>query len=319
MKVLIVHNERGNDYDLVWKALLEAGHTVSLVHADEKLALTLSDTQPDIVFNLATGLTGTHRRVFAPACFDLAGIPATGSDALTTAICHDKMSCKEVLSLLNIPTPRAVLVDSIGALRSKQQMISYPAFVKPNNGSDCRGIAERSLCRNASDTMLAVAELLGEEMGPVIVEDAIAGKEVSVVILGTWPDLTVLPPVELRLTPEDGFEVYGEEYREHIIDNPFSAAQLHPKVNNALLDFAQNAYAHLGCRDWARVDFIVGVDQTPYLINIETIPRLSDVERVVAAAKLDGVTMQELIQFVLNTAITRAEVVTESDVEDEES
>jgi uncharacterized protein (DUF1778 family) len=46
---------------------------------------------------------------------------------------------------------------------------------------------------------------------------------------------------------------------------------------------------------------------------------LSDVERVVAAAKLDGVTMQELIQFVLNTAITRAEVVTESDVEDEES
>ncbi len=316
MRVLIAHNGRDYDVDLVWSTLREAGHTVSLVPVDSSLPSTLTSTKPDIVFNLAEGFAGTHRRVFAPSCFDVSGVPFTGSDALTSAICHDKMSCKELLSLLKIPTPRAVLVDSLGALRSKQSLITFPCFVKPNNGTDGTGVAERSLCRNASDALLAVAELLEDGRGPVLVEDAITGREVSVVILGSWPDLTVLPPVQLDLSHLDGLEVYGEEARAALDGNPFTAAQLHPKVNNALLDFAQNAYAHLGCRDWGRVDFIVGTDQTPYLINIETIPSMAEMERVSAAAKLDGVSVPELVEFVLNTAITRSQVQQSAD-EDE--
>ena len=90
-------------------ALARAGEVIRLEASDD-LPFRLRDARPDIVFNIAEGLTGPNRESHVPAICEFWSMPYTGSDPLTLALCLDKGRTKEILSHHGIPTaPQAMI------------------------------------------------------------------------------------------------------------------------------------------------------------------------------------------------------------------
>ena len=98
---------------LAVKTALELHHDVTLIEANEQSYLTLLQTKPDIVFNIAEGLRGPSREAQIPAILEMLGIPYTGSDSLTLGICLDKSRTKEILSYYKILTQPFTVINSL--------------------------------------------------------------------------------------------------------------------------------------------------------------------------------------------------------------
>ncbi len=186
-------------------------HEVTLVEADENAYERLRDGEFDIVFNIAEGMNGVSREAQIPAMLDFLGIPYTGSDPLTLAICLDKSRTKEILTYHRIPTARFVVAQSCGdALRAS---LRYPLFVKPLHEGSSKGIYNSSYVENPTTLQQEVERILNGYDQPALVEEYLPGREFTVALLGNGNELKVLPPVEIRFDslPSEALPVYSYE------------------------------------------------------------------------------------------------------------
>jgi len=158
---------------------------------------------PDIVFNIAEGWNGVSREAQIPAMLEMLGIPYTGSDALTLAICLDKSRTKEILSFHNIPTPKFSVIESLSNLLPLRP--DFPCIVKPLNEGSSKGIFNASLVQNERKLREQVENILRTYQEPVIVEEFLPGREFTVAMLGNGTGVQVLP-VRSQVDLGSGFE-----------------------------------------------------------------------------------------------------------------
>jgi D-alanine-D-alanine ligase len=283
----------------------------------------LAETPPDLVFNMAWGVLGSYSRAYVPQVLDSIGIPYTGSDPLTSALCQDKISCKDVIKKLRISTPRGFLISSMADLNEAVRGLAMPVFVKPNN-YDGVGISEHNICRSGSDLILVAEELFEAGLGPLIVEDFIDGREISVSVIGTGPNAQVCPIVEVDFENAGGLEVFGAEMRQAIRNGQIQGnlrcpAKLHNRHSSPIEQAALRLHQSLGCREWSQIDFRIGIDQVPYVIEVNTIPDLEPLgdspSRFLLAAEAAGIGFDHVVQMVLNMAVERAGIEPEIDPE----
>src|SRR5712664_2663167 len=115
----------------VERALARHGDVVRLEATDD-FPQRLREARPDIVFNIAEGLRGPNRGAHVPAICEFYGIPYSGSDPFTLALCLDKARTKEVLRAHRVPTAEWVLVRSASELAAcRAALRGYPLFAKP--------------------------------------------------------------------------------------------------------------------------------------------------------------------------------------------
>src|SRR5712664_3192751 len=115
----------------VESALSHLGKVVRL-EANEDFPERLRQARPDIVFNIAEGFHGVNREAHVPAICEFYGIPYSGSDPFTLALCLDKARTKEVLRAHRVPTAEWVLVRSASELAAcRAALRGYPLFAKP--------------------------------------------------------------------------------------------------------------------------------------------------------------------------------------------
>jgi D-alanine-D-alanine ligase len=300
--------------DAVRSALAEH-HSVTMIEADEHAFSKLQKLAPQIVFNIAEGLNGVSREAQIPAMLEMLGLPYSGSDPLTLAICLDKSRAKEILSYYNIPTAEFAVIHSKADLNRCK--ISFPNIVKPLHEGSSKGIYNSSIVRTPHELEEVVTATLDKYKQPVLVEEYLPGREFTVAILGNGDNLQVLPIVEIKFDtlPAGVNPIYSYEAKWiwDQSDAPLEIftcpADLSRELEKEIVEISKQAYKILRCRDWCRIDVRLDSKGMPNIIELNPLPGIlpkpEDNSCFPKAARAAGLSYNQLIQSVLLLAAQR--------------
>ena len=293
------------------------GHTpVELGDGAELLQKMLADP-PDFVFNLAEG-TGTsrNREARVPAVCEMLGIPHTGSDVLTLALCLDKDMARRVVTEADVTVPKGILLNFPNEAYDgdfaefpgmvRESGLEVPLIAKPVCEGSSKGIRSKCLIEKIEDVGPTVIGLWKDYKQGVLLEEFISGDEVTVGIIGNSPP-RVLGMMRVVPKQDPTRFVYSVEVKRDWDDKLFYEAppKLPAKVLSRLEDAALAAYEVLGCRDLTRIDFRVR-DGIPYFLEANPLPGLHpEWSDLVIMCGMMNVTHQELIETVVREAMAR--------------
>ena len=305
----------------VESALRKLGKVVRL-EANEEFPEKLRRTRPDIVFNIAEGLNGVNREAHVPAICEFYGVPYSGSDPFTLALCLDKARTKETLNFHRIATAPFTVVRSAADL-AKARALPLPLFVKPLHEGSSKGITDKNLCWDYDQLATQTQFLLDNYHQPVLVEQYLPGKEFTCGVLGNGDEAVVLPIVGMNFEtlPEGALPIYSFDAKfvwdrpENPLDIFECPAKVSPALRSAIESTVLAAFHALGCRDWARVDVRLDAAGVPNLIEVNPLPGIlpkpEDNSCLPKAARAAGIGYDELIQSCLRHAAARQGVALE--------
>ena len=298
-------------------ALASFGHTVAVLGDGRELIESLLKSPPDLVFNFAEG-TGVSRSREArvPAVCEMLGVPYTGSDPLALAVALDKDVTRRLAESLGLTVPRGITLAPIPGEYDgdfaefgpalEEAGLALPVIAKPTCEGSSKGIRGKCLIKTAAEFGPAVVELWKNYQQPVLVEEYIAGDEVTIGLYGCDPPQSIgVMQVVPKRSPEDF--VYSLEVKRNWTDavDYVAPAKLPRDVLQAIEADAMTLYAGLGCRDVARLDFRVR-DGVPYFLEINPLPGLNpDSGDLCYLAYRMGLAYQELIGLILDSATAR--------------
>jgi len=288
-------------------ALETGGCEVDLFEATEELPVKLMKHRPDIIFNIAEGITGRGREAQVPAILNYLGIPFTGSDETTMCIAMDKALTKRLLVSYKIRTPKYKIINAGTAFSVNN--LSWPLIVKPNTEGSGKGISELSIVSDAAELCEVLEENISVYKQDMIVEEYIPGREFTVGILGNADKMQVFPPMEILFKDAErsiySYEV-KRDFKKHV------KYKCPPDINGDIRvnieRTAAKIYKVLNCRDFARIDFRLSPEGKLYFIEINPLPGLapgySDFPII---AGFCGIDHTSLILGILDSALTRSD------------
>jgi D-alanine-D-alanine ligase len=227
---------------------------------------------------------------------ELLGIPYTGSGVMASAIGMDKVMTKRVWQTFGLPTPRSLTLDAAQQtkerLRTVPDELGLPLIVKaPHEGSSI-GVVK---VNGYSDMQGAVAEAMKYD-SVVLIEEFVSGDELTCPIL----DNTALPVVKI-VAPEGKYDYQNKYFTEdvkYLVPSGLPAAE-----EKEIQRLAVEAFNAIGCRGWARADFMVrATDRKPYLLEINTSPGMTSHSLVPKSAAAAGIGYEALCVQILSLA-----------------
>jgi D-alanine-D-alanine ligase len=302
--------EEQSTVDRIAKALRAGGHRVVKIPYRPGLLSRLQRLNVDIVFNIAEGWEGRCREAIVPAILESLGIPYTGSDPLTLAVCLDKAVTKAIVSASGIPTPWCQKVNNVNELKdSRVDSLKYPLFVKPAYEGSSKGIRGSSKVTDYRGLLEMVNWITTVYGQPALIEEFLPGREFTVGIVGNQ-EITAFPIMEVRpvveIEPESFVYCYNTKHNN--LEQFLCPAHVTDELASAILDVAIRSYRALECRDLARVDVRLDSAGVPNFLEINPLPGLSTVSLFPVAAMASGLSFEELIWQILEVAVTRANV-----------
>ncbi|MHC4596674.1 MAG: D-alanine--D-alanine ligase [Planctomycetota bacterium] len=268
----------------VAEALREAGFDVVTADVRPDNLDILEDNSIDVFFPALHGEFGEDGRL--QQILEDKSLLYTGSGPKASKLAFDKLASKDLFTNAAVTTPKVIKFDTrIEAKELTRQLLqlSERFVVKPVRQGSTIGVA---IVDDPKSALVAAREC-SEKFGDCMIEEFIGGREITVGILQD----RALPIIEIR--SKTGFYDYHAKYIDEeteflfdTIDDPALAAQ----VQTAALD----CFRALGCRHFARVDFILGDDRNPYALEINTIPGLTSHSLLPKAAAKTGLSMSDL-------------------------
>lgn len=290
-----------------------------MIEADESAYEKFKDLKPDIVFNIAEGLSGVNRESQIPAMLEMLRIPYTGSDALTLGICLDKARTKEILSYHNIPNAKFMMADKAEAIPTNNFL--YPVIVKPVSEGSSKGIFSSSLVKSHNKLNDEAIRIINQYNQPALIEEFLPGREFTVAIIGNDENAQVLPIIEINYEkfPAGVVPLYSYEAK-WILDtkesdfNVFDCpAKIESKLADEISNIALKAYKVLNCKDWSRVDLRLDKNNVPNIIEINPLPGImpdqNENSSFPKAARAAGMDYNQMIHSVLFAAADRYNLV----------
>ncbi|MCB9763500.1 MAG: hypothetical protein H6739_27280 [Alphaproteobacteria bacterium] len=312
--------ELGDPEDLqeILDALARGGHEVALFEGDLSLLERLPAFAPDLCFNLCEGHVGEGRECHVPALLEMLRIPRTGAGIPALALTLDKPLTQTLLAARGLPVPPWQVFETPD--QPLDPALRFPLFVKPVREGSSKGVTNESVVRSAPELRARVAWVLSTYGQPAMVERFIRGREVTVGLLGNrigpgdeGGGVTALPPFEILFGGSDD-GVYTHEIKSSIPwgwasgQNWSCPAPLPPALDQELARLARAAFVATGCRDYARVDFRLDVEDglRPYVLEVNALPGIfrnwSDIAFEATAA---GMTYDDLILAIVEHAARR--------------
>jgi D-alanine-D-alanine ligase len=302
MKVAVLRGGVGRERDVS----LESGRCVAAALQQAGLDVVTSDIRPDDmqildrrdidVFFLALhgefGEDGQLQQVFEER-----GLAYTGSGPEASRLAFDKMESKRRFAAAGVPVPEVVEFGK-GAeparLEEQLQRLGERFVVKPLRQGSSVGVYVVDGLRAAVDA----ARRVREEFGDCMVEAFVPGRELTVGVLGRQ----ALPIIEIR--SKTAFYDYHAKYVDNRTEYLFDTVEdesTRARVNLSALA----CFDALGCRDFARIDFILTDDGTPYALEANTIPGFTTHSLLPKAAARMGLSMSELCVRIVRTALVQ--------------
>ncbi len=310
------------------EAIEEGGHTATFVEGNVHMADELHVLRPDICFNICEGHFGDAREAQVPALSEMLRIPYTGSRVLALALALDKPMTKRVLAYHGLPTPPF----QVFARRDEEidPKLTYPLFVKPAREGTGMGITVDSIVHDEGHLRERIGYILHRYAQPALVERFIAGREVTVGVVGNVRSSAAqhMPGAALPMSVEEGLEllpvleidmarypvaeggIYSNRLKVDLAEDfyilcpaPLTAEQV------AQLNWLTSAvFGVIGCLDVARVDFRLDADdeEQPYILEVNPLPGLNrGYSDICLEADAAGWTYTQLINRILDEARRR--------------
>ena len=272
----------------VSQALDELACSYYKVEADSDIFTSLKKEKPDLAF------LGTHGVYGEDGCLqsicEFLKIPYTGSGVLSSAICMDKIFFKNILRTNKIRTPDFVVVDK----HFKKEQVKYPVVVKASHGGSSLGTY---VVEDASQLAPAIekARQIGQQ---VFLETYLPqAREVAVSYLGD----ELLPSVEIL--PKASFYDYTSKYESEETRYK-TPASLPAETKKELESTCRKVISLVKMRGYGRLDFLIDQDNTPWLLEANTLPGLTNSSLLPMSAEQAGISFPQLIDRICSYATT---------------
>ncbi|GAB4325309.1 MAG: methyltransferase domain-containing protein [Candidatus Sumerlaeia bacterium] len=275
----------------------------------------------DMVLNLCDeGFNNRARlELHVPAILEMLDIPYTGGGPQCLAFCYDKSLVRGVAKEMNIPVPDAFFIKPEDT--TFDLPFSFPVIVKPNYGDSSFGITMRSVCYRVEDLAAAIAEIR-EKFGyehPILVEQFLTGKDITVGIIGNPPesyhvfpiieeDYSDLPPELPRICGYEAKWMPDSPYWKALKSIP---ANLPEPTERFVVECCRKLFERLECRDYARFDWRLDAQGTPRLLEVNPNPGWCWDGHLAKMAKLDGISYSQMLGMILDAAFQREKLAEE--------
>jgi len=268
----------------------------------------------DFVFNLCDeGFSNEARReLHVPALLEMLSIPYTGSGPQCLTFCYDKSLVRGIAKEMDIPVPEAIFIKPEDT--AFELHYDFPVITKPNFGDSSFGITQRSVAYNPEELTNAISEIR-EKFGydkPILVEEFLSGKDLSVGIIGNPPEsYTVLPIIEEDYSslPEELPRICGYEVK-WLPESPYwniksARAELPEEVERNIVEWCSKLFERLECRDYARFDWRLDASGNPKLLEVNPNPGWCWDGHLAKMAAIAGMSYGEMLDTILETAEAR--------------
>jgi D-alanine-D-alanine ligase len=272
-------------------------------------------TKVDFVFNLCDeGFENdASKELHIPSLLELFKMPYTGGTPQCLAYCYDKSLVRGIANEMDIPIPKAFLIKPEDTMFIELPL-EFPVIVKPNFGDSSFGITQHNVCydlQTLENAIIQVRKNLGYNK-PVLVEQYLTGKDISVGIIGNPPEsYTILPIIEedYSALPADLPQICGYEAK-WIPDSPYwqvksVPANLSEETERFLASSCIRLFERLECQDYARFDWRLDKNQTPRLLEVNPNPGWCWDGHLAKMAKIEGISYSEMLHKILKAAEDR--------------
>jgi len=277
----------------VYEALLAAGVDAVPVDLQAHALHQLADLKADRVFNVLHGRGGEDGTI--QAVLEFLGMPYTGSGVCSSALTMDKVLTKKVMRCSGIPTPDFFELDSETDCEQLLLDFGLPVFVKPVLEGSSIGMTPVH-----QESELFSAWKNARRYGAVFAERLIDGNEYTAAFIGE----TVLPLIKLD-TPHEFYD-YDAKYLAN--DTVYTCPSgLDDASVEAINEIVLETIRTTGVKNWGRVDLMLDQRQQPWVIEVNTVPGMTDHSLVPMAGRAAGLEMPDLVVKILETTLAGGE------------
>ncbi len=280
-------------------ALRERGYSVNHAEIANLNEIVTGVRGADVVFNCLHGGAGEDGTV--QLLFDAMEIPYPGSGPLASALAMDKPRAREAFAEKGLSIPEGTVYQSGDIAEfcaQMQESIGFPLVLKPCNQGSSVGV---HIVRTVSACVAAATEIVSQ-FGSLLVERYITGKDLTVGILEIDGEPHALPVVETRAKREfyDYIAKYTPGMTEFLVPAP-----LPPELTTRVQEAAVTAHQALGCHGFSRVDLRLSTDKIPYVLEVNTLPGMTEMSDLPMAAAAAGIPFSDLVDRMLQSAFSK--------------
>lgn len=284
-----------------FEALKRLGYEKAmLIDVDQDLPQKLKAENIELAYLALHGKYGEDGCV--QGLLEIMGVPYTGNGVAASALTWNKARTKAVLAGANLPVLPSVEVDMS---RKEGQLcqvanLRYPVIVKPLSEGSSYGMSKV----DQPESLQKALTEAGKYDQHVMIEEFIRGKSITVGVIDVDGKTVVTPILEMRPVKSEWYDLeakYTQGLTEFILP-----AEIDAKTTQAIQDVTLKAHLAAGCHGVSRIDFVVSeADGAFYILEINTIPGMTDLSDLPAQAKEMGLSYDQLVEAILKTALTR--------------
>ena len=274
----------------VLEALLARGVDAKAVDGIPALVDALHQKKFDRIFNILHGTKGGGEDGILQGLCEAMNIPYTGSDVLGSALSMDKIRTKQVWLSLGLPTPRYVRLSVGDDVHAAAKTLGLPVIIKPSCEGSSVGV---SRVFNDADLDAAV-ELAARYPGEMLMEQLIEGGEYTIGVLEgkALASIHIVPAGE-----------YYDYHSKYISDETQYICPGLPEAEEKVVQqLAEKAFAGVGCRGWARIDFMRDKNGGIFLLEANTAPGMTSHSLMPKSAKAFGIDFESLCWRILESS-----------------
>jgi D-alanine-D-alanine ligase len=226
---------------------------------------------------------------------ELLGIPYTGSGPMASSLAMDKVMTKRVWLEAGLPTPGYRVLTDASEVNAAALALGLPLMMKAPQEGSTLGIVKATEAAELTNAYKVAAQY--DEV--VLAEQFVAGRELTVALLGRGKDARALPVIEI-VAPQGNYDYQHKYFSD---DTQYLCpAPLEQTLAAEIAEISVKAYRALGCEGWGRADLMLDQNNRPWLLEMNTSPGMTGHSLVPMAAKAIGMSYPELCMQILKDA-----------------
>jgi D-alanine-D-alanine ligase len=283
----------------VYQGLKKLNLNVVKIDVDRKVCQKIAREKIDVAFIALHGRYGEDGSI--QGLLEVMGVPYTGPGILGSSLCMDKKAAKKMLESIQILTPPSVYFEGISLPEIKAQIktkLGFPAVLKPNSEGSSIGVIlvkdEEALNKALPDYTCEYPDSFAEKY--------IAGREITVGVLGDKKGISILPILELK--PKAEFYDFKVKYTKGMTEFVIPA-KIKKEQEQSILDSCSVIFREFGLNGGVRIDAILDSEDRPCFLEVNAVPGMTDTSDLPAMAKAAGMNFEELLIRILECSENR--------------